>query len=104
MMRTSMTASRFARAAALSLALVVSAGCAFEEGYRDGLTNNASKEYGWGHEIYEMPLGLVGIPVFVVLSPFIAPIPAEDHGAGYLLGDTWAGVRILLDPTVNYGG
>lgn len=104
-MRTMKTAGRFACLAVLAAVLAVGGGCAaFEQGYRDGVAENTSKEYGWGHEIYEVPLGLVGIPVFVVLSPFIAPIPAQDHGAGYLLGDTWAGVRILLDPTVNYDG
>ena len=102
-----MTSSRPNRTVLLLLVLCITlgTGCAgFNQGYQDGLVHKADEFYGWGHEIYEFPLGLVGIPIFLVLSPFIAPIPHEEFGPGYLIGETWAGVRILIDPTVNYGG
>ena len=103
-----MISRRWTRAAAvfgLCLAVATAGGCAaFEQGYQDGLKEDVSVEYGWGHELYEFPLGLVVLPVNVVLSPFIALVPPEKHWRGYLLGETWAGNRILLDPTTNYGG
>lgn len=92
-------------AIALCAAVTTAGGCAsFEAGYHDTLENKPSTTYNWGQEAYEVPMGLIVTPFALVLTPFIALIPAEEHGMGYFAGDTWASIRLLLDPNVNYGG
>ena len=90
---------------ALGLMVTWSSVCAsFRSGYKTAAEEKAASSYGWGHELYEDPLVLVVGSCAVALTPFIVLIPHEEHGLGYLLGDTWGGIRVLLDPTVNYGG
>ncbi len=96
-----------ALAALLAAAILCGpAGCAaFNQGLEDALAKDMADEadYGWGHELYEMPVGLIGFPIFLALSPFLYWIPGGPNDEfGYPLGKAFGGDFIYIDPTENY--
>lgn len=93
-----MTMARRRRALCLLLALTT--GCAgFNEGVADSFEQDVDPEGSWAAEFYEMPLGLIGLPLLIALSPIIYFIPAGDEGVGYRLGRGFGADFIFLDPT-----
>lgn len=86
--------------------LSIAPGCAaFNDGIADSLENDRAEEddYAWYHELYEFPLGLIGFPLFLALSPGLYWIPGGDEDEfGYPLGRAFGGDFIYIDPTENY--
>ena len=85
------------------LIVALAPGCAsFNDGIADAFEQDVSDEYGWAHELYEFPLGLIGLGLFLGLSPFLYWIPDEDRGFGYVLGRAFGNDFLYLDPTKNF--
>jgi hypothetical protein len=93
------------RSIALALIVVLSPGCAtFNDGIADAFEQDVSDEYSWGRELYELPLGMIGLALFLGLSPFLYWIPDKTRGFGYVLGRAFGDDFLYLDPTKNYHG
>ncbi|MBI4613390.1 MAG: hypothetical protein HY720_07235 [Planctomycetes bacterium] len=90
---------------ALALAVAGAPGCvAFNQGIDDGynIDRASAEDYGWYHEIYEMPMGIVGFPLFAALAPVLYWIPDDNGDFGYVLGRAFGRDFVLIDPTENY--
>lgn len=86
----------------LAGALALAPGCAsFNDGLVSSIEEDAAKDYEWLREFYEVPLGMVGVPLVLALSPILYFIPAGDEGPGFALGRGMGHAVLFADPTEN---